>query len=273
MNEKCVERIHPMHPEESKGVALVMHGLNLKPDKMDSIITLLTHFDIDVLKVSLSGHGKNYKHTGHIGEDRARMKTFKTVSYDLWIKETCQAYDIAEKMSREKHVPLFLVGYSLGGLLGIDLFASFSAGDFNRMVLLAPALCIHPLYYAVKFLLPFPKLVIPSFSSASYRANFGTPVAAYHVLFETIEHFRQNMTPKLNIPTIVIIDPKDELVPYEKLEQIIKSRGFDHWELHVLKKNEKDAKKKPHHLIIDEATAGKDSWNKMTHLIVRHLLG
>lgn len=41
----------------------------------------------------------------------------------------------------------------------------------------------------------------------------------------------------------------------------------------VLKKSEKDAKKIPHHLIIDESTAGKDSWKKIRHLIIRHLLG
>jgi esterase/lipase len=272
-NEKCVDRIESIHPDRSKGVALVIHGLNLKPDKMDSIITLLTHSDIDVLNMSLSGHGKNYCQQGLSDERKARMETFKTVSYDLWIKETYQAYDIAEKISREKHVPLFLVGYSLGGLLGIDLFATFSAVYFNRMVLLAPAFCIHTLYYTLKFLLPFPKLVIPSFSCASYRANFGTAVAAYHVLFETIEHFHKNMTSKLNIPTIVIIDPQDELVPYERLKRIIKSRSFDQWELHLLKKSENDAKKKPHHLIIDESTVGKDSWNKMKHLIIRHLSG
>jgi esterase/lipase len=273
LNENCIEWIQSIHPDISKGVALVIHGLNLKPDKMDSIITLLTHFDIDVLRLSLSGHGKNYHRIAHINERDARMETFKSVSYDLWIRETSQAYDFAEKMSREKHVPLFLVGYSLGGLLGIDLLAAFSAAYFNRMVLLAPALCIHTSYYAVKFLLPFPKLVIPSLSSASYRANFGTPVAAYHALFETIENLRQNMIPKLNIPTIMIIDPKDEFVPYAGLERIMKSRGFNQWELHLLKKIEKDAKKKLHHLIIDESTVGRNSWNKMKHLIIRHLLG
>jgi esterase/lipase len=272
MDEKFAERIQSVHPNRSKGVALVIHGLNVKPDKMDSIITLLIHSGIDVLKVSLSGHGKNYNHTGHIDESKARMETFKRVSYELWMKETYQAYDLAEKMSREKHVPLFLVGYSLGGLLGIDLFSTCSTVYFNRMVLLAPPLHVHALYYALKFLLPFPKLVIPSFTSASYRANFGTPAAAYHVLFEAIEYFHHNMRPELNIPTIVIIDPQDELVPYERLERTIKSRSLDQWKLYLLKKSEKDAKRKPHHLIIDESMVGKGSWDRMKHLIIRHLL-
>jgi esterase/lipase len=272
LNEKCFERIQSIHPDRSKGVALVIHGLNLKPDKMDAIINLLTHSDIDVLNVSLSGHGKNYNPKEPMNESSARMATFKTVSYELWTKETYLAYDIAEKMSREKHVPLFLVGYSLGGLMGVNMFASYSDAHFNRMVLLAPALRIHTIYYLIKCLFPFPKLVVPSFSSASYRANFGTPVAAYHVLFEAIEHIHQTMTSKLNIPTIVIIDSQDELVPYERLIRIIKSKDFNQWKLHLLKKSKKVAKEKPHHLIVDESMVGKDSWDGMKRLIIRHLL-
>ncbi|MEJ2659050.1 MAG: alpha/beta hydrolase, partial [Desulfobacterales bacterium] len=233
---------------------------------------LLTHSNICVLNVSLSGHGKNFGQKQHIVERKARMETFKTVSYELWIKETYQAYGIAEKMSRKKHVPLFLVGYSLGALMGADLFASYTGVCFNRMVLLAPALCIRKMYYGLKCLFPFPKLVIPSLLSTSYRSNFGTPVAAYHVLFEAIEHFRQNVTPKLNVPTIVIIDPQDEFVPGERLKHIINSKRFDQWKLHLLKKGEKHAKKGPHHLIVDESTTGLDSWNEMKHLIIQHLL-
>jgi hypothetical protein len=62
------------------------------------------------------------------------------------------------------------------------------------------------------------------------------------------------------------------LVSYERLKQLIKSNGFDQWELQLLKKSEKDAKKKPHHLIIDESAVGIDSWDTMEYLIIRHLL-
>ncbi len=41
----------------------------------------------------------------------------------------------------------------------------------------------------------------------------------------------------------------------------------------LLKKSEKNAKKIPHHLIIDESTAGEDAWKQMKHLIIRHLAG
>jgi hypothetical protein len=41
------------------GVALVIHGLNTRPDKMESIIAKLNDFGIDCLNLSLRGHGEN----------------------------------------------------------------------------------------------------------------------------------------------------------------------------------------------------------------------
>jgi hypothetical protein len=73
--------------DEIKGVALVIHGLNLRPDKMQPIISVLTESGIDVLGLSLRGHGENYTHHAGIKEDQARLEAFKAVSFPLWIKE------------------------------------------------------------------------------------------------------------------------------------------------------------------------------------------
>ena len=271
-NKYCIEWIKSIHPGKINGVALVVHGLNLRPDKMESIIAPLTDFCIDVLNLSLRGHGKNYAQKANLNSKKARMETFKTVSYEYWIKETHLAYNLAEKRSREKQVPLFLIGFSLGGLMGVDLLASYPDVVFNRMVLLAPALCIYRIYYLAKVLSPFPKLVIPSMVNRSYCSNRGTPAAAYHALLEAIEHFNKNMTQKLNVPTIIFIDEKDELVSYQRLKHIIKNAGLHQWRLHPVKKKTTGAKEALHHLIIDESSIGKDAWNEMKGLIIHHLL-
>jgi len=271
-HEDGVEWIKSIHPDRVNGVALVIHGLNLRPDKMESIITLLTHSYIDVLNLSLRGHGKNYVQKATFGNSIARMETFKTVSYKLWIKETNRAYGLAENRAREKQVPLFLIGFSLGGLMGATLFASYPDVYFDRMVLLSPALYIYKIYYLAKLLSPFPKLVIPSFFTKSYCSNRGTPMAGYNALFEAIEHFKKNMAQKLNVPTIIFIDKQDELVPYRKLKRIIKNGELHQWRLHPVKKNTTGTNRKMHHLIIDESSIGKDAWNKMSGRIIHHLL-
>ena len=271
-NEDCVEWINSIDPDRIKGVALAIHGLNLRPDKMECIIALLSDAYIDVLNLSLRGHGKNYAQKAGVDGSKARMETFKTVSYEHWIKETHQAYSLAEKRSRKKQVPLFLIGFSLGGLMGTTLFASHPDVYFNRMVLLAPALTIFKIYYLAKLLFPFQKLVIPSFFMKSFCANRGTPVAAYNALFEAIGHFNKNMTKKLNVPTIIFIDKQDELVSYQKLKRVVKNGGLHQWRLFPVKKHITSAKEKMHHLIIDESSIGKNAWNEMRRLIINHLL-
>ena len=110
--------------EEIKGVALVIHGLNLRPDRMQTIISVLTESGIDVLRLSLRGHGENYAHHAGIDEDQARLEAFKAVSFPLWMNEAYLAYTQVRKRATQKKVPLFFVGFSIGGLIGLDLFAS-----------------------------------------------------------------------------------------------------------------------------------------------------
>ena len=271
-NEDSIEWIKSIHQDRINGVALVIHGLNFRPDKMESIIALLTHSCIDVLNLSLLGHGKNYAQTASVDGSKARLEAFKTVSYKLWIKETYLAYGLARKRSREKQVPLFLIGFSLGGLMGATLFASYPDVYFNRMALLAPAIYIHKIYYLAKLLSPFPRLVIPSLLMGSYCSSRGTPMAAYNALFEGIEHFNKNMDQKLNVPTVIFIDKQDELVSYRRLKRNIRNKGLHQWKLHPVKRYTKGSKEKMHHLIIDESSIGKEAWNEMRWHIIHHLL-
>ncbi len=259
-------------PDNINGVALVIHGLNLRPSKMESIIKLLTDSGIDVLNLSLRGHGQNYFHEKDVDTREARMEAFKTVSYKLWMDETHRAYVHARKRGDEKKAPLFLVGFSMGGLMGADLLVSHGDVRFDRMVLLAPALDIHGLHYVAKLLSLFPGLVLPSFTSKSYLANNGTPMAAYNALFETIQHFNQHVGAKLNVPTIIFIDPKDELVSYRKLKQRVEKESLDRWQIRLLEKGKTGVQEKMHHLIIDEPSVGTDTWNQIKSVMIEHLL-
>jgi len=259
-------------PDNINGVALVIHGLNLRPSKMESIIKLLTNSGIDVLNLSLRGHGQNYFHEKGVDTREDRMEAFKTVSYKLWMDETHRAYDHARKRSDEKKVPLFFVGFSMGGVMGADLFASHPDVRFDRMILLAPALDIHGIHYVAKLLSPFPGLVLPSFTSKSYLANNGTPMAAYNALFETIQHFNQHVGAKLNVPTIIFIDPEDELVSYRKLKQRVEKESLDRWQFRLLEKGKTGVQEKMHHLIIDEPSVGMDTWNQIKSVMIEHLL-
>lgn len=263
----------PRNPAQPlRAVALVIHGLNLRPAKMNAVINHLNAAGIDALRVSLSGHGQNYKKIDGRSASEARLETFKTVTYQGWFDETYRAYRQARARSEKEKVPLFFVANSYGSLIGIDVLITKPDVHFDKMVLFAPALKMHRRNHLIRLFSPFPKLVIPSFSPPAYLANKGTPMAAYNTLFETLNHFEKNIQPKINIPTLIFIDPGDELISFSNLEAMVANRPFHQWQIHRVEKTATGKAAKIHHLIIDPESTGGDVWQSMMDRTVRHLL-
>ena len=253
-----------------KGVALVVHGLNFKPERMQSIIAELNDAGIDVLNISLSGHGNNYLRNPHLSDDEARLESFQTVTYRLWLEEIYTAYLRVRQRAYKKRVPVSFVGYSLGGLMGCDLLLLQHDVSYDRMVLFAPALSITVEGYLLKALMPFPNMVIDSLSPIYYRSNMGTPMAAYKSLFEAVDHFNKNANDKLNIQTLIFIDEKDEFVPFMKLNEIITLRKLDRWRVHVVRKDSHIGENVSYHLIIDKDSVGPHMWKQIQETIKKH---
>jgi alpha-beta hydrolase superfamily lysophospholipase len=258
--------------EKLNGVALVIHGLNGRPDKMESIIAAMTAAGIDCLNLSLRGHGENYSRLSDTDSEEARMRAFKSASYRLWRTETYQAYLEVKKRSNRYGTCLFFVGFSMGGLFGVDLFTSNTYITFDKMVLLAPALKMHNRNYLLKTMSPFPGLVVPSFGPRAYRANKGTPMAAYNALFEASGHFEENLDPKINVPTVVFIDAQDELISFSGLQEMITNQKLDQWKIHPVKKDKTATEIEMHHIIIDEPSVGKHMWKEIEDTTIAHLL-
>jgi alpha-beta hydrolase superfamily lysophospholipase len=260
------------NPEKLNGVALVIHGLNGRPDKMESIIAEMTASGIDCLNLSLRGHGENYSQLNDTDSAEARMQAFKSVSYQLWRTETYQAYQQVKKRSNRYGTCLFFVGFSMGGLLGVDLFTSNPYIKFDKMVLFAPALKMHNRNFLLKTMSPFAGLVVPSFAPGSYRANKGTPMAAYNALFEASKHFEKHLDPKINVPAVVFIDKQDELISFSGLKNMIRKQNLDQWNLHPVKKDRTATEIEMRHIMIDEASVGKHMWKEIVDTTITHLL-
>lgn len=259
-------------PAKLNGVALVIHGLNGRPDKMEPIIAAMTAAGIDCLNLSLRGHGENYAQPGNTDSEEARMRAFKSASYRIWRAETYQAYLAAKKRSTRYGTCLFLVGFSMGGLLGVDLFTSNPYIKFDKLVLFAPALKMHRRNYLLKTMSPFPGLVIPSLGPGDYLANKGTPMAAYNALFDASGHFEKHLDPKINVPTVVFIDEQDELISFSGLQDMIRHQILDQWKIHPVKKDRTATQIKMHHIIIDEVAVGKHMWKEIKDTAITHLL-
>ena len=261
-------------PGELNGVTLVIHGLNLRPDRMKPIISVLTEAGLDVLGLSLRGHGANYAHRDDMDAATARLESFKNVSYPLWINEAYLAYLQVQKRAQQQNVPVLLTAFSVGGLIGLDLFASNADVQFDKMVLLAPAISLRATIYLERALSPFPRLVIPSLADDAYLANIqGTPVAAYNALFDALYHFEDSAGSKLNVPTLVFIDEQDEFIPLWGLKKQVEEKSLDQWKFYIVQKEENVGAGAFHHHIIDASSTGKVVWQDMMAATTRHLLG
>ena len=241
---------------------------------MGPIINNLTRSGVEVLGVSLRGHGDNYAHQDDVDGDTARLESFKNVSYPLWVNEAYLAYLQAQKKAQQQNIPVFLTAFSIGGLIGLDLFASRADVKFDKIVLFAPAISLRATIYLERAVSPFPRLVIPSLADDAYLANIkGTPVAAYNALFEALYHFENNAGPKLNVPTLIFIDEQDEFIPLGGLKKLVEKHHLHQWEIYIVQREEEMGTGTFHHHIIDASSTGQEVWRNMMTATTKHLLG
>ncbi|MEZ4862589.1 MAG: alpha/beta fold hydrolase [Caldilineaceae bacterium] len=276
-----------------QGVALVIHGLNLKPARMQPLINELQRMGIATVLCSLRGHGKNYTPTPNLSAEEARLRSFQQVSAALWRAEVLDAYAQAAHYADAQQCPIYLVAFSLGALLGCELGANTPAVHFDSMALFAPALAIQPLAHLLRLLTRWPRLTIPSLSDPLYRANRATPLAAYGALFHTLAKLRQQPLTRLNVPTLVFIDPQDELVSYRGLQRLIQRKALTAWRIQPLTARTAPGKNRQRslralyrrivnrpqlgaidastacyrHLIVEPTCVGTAAWEEMVELL------
>jgi esterase/lipase len=241
-------------PAAIVGVTLVVHGLNLKPSKMLALADALVAENQGVVLVSLAGHGKDEKEFGKVTRER-------------WLSDVVEGYQEAVVKAKAKGVPVHFLGFSLGGLLGVDLLASGKV-QFTKMVLLAPALRVHARSRLIRLARILGRsFVIPSRSPEDYRAHSGTTVAAYEALFESIDALPDSSFESVNVPTRVFVDPDDELVSADKIKELMKKQNLTNWQFNSVDANKSQTSPKYHHLIIDSKSLGEAEWQKLISAI------
>lgn len=240
-------------------VVMVVHGLNLKPNAMDSINKLLEKHDYTVIPISLQGHANQ--------DEEQRLQNFEQVTPQKWLKDIGQGFKKAKDLNKGD---IHFVGFSLGGLLGVYALAKDEV-DFKKMILLAPAIKIRTKSYLLQIFSWWNELTFPSFSPKKYKANWGTPMSAYNSLFQIIEEVDQLPQNKVNIPTLVISDPEDNLTDPEQIKVWIKQNKLYNWKQIKVKQRPQNEYIFNHHLIIDKYTAGLHTWDKISATIINFL--
>jgi esterase/lipase len=254
----------PAGASTASAVALVIHGLNVNPLRMDPLAHELNRWGVATLRCTLSGHADS------LPAGEARLASLRRVTYGLWRDEAAAAYRVAAQQAEHRSVPVVLVAFSLGALIGCTAALHNAHIRFARLVLFAPALRIRRRSRILELLSRWPQLVVPSLTPAAYRANPGTPMAAYNALYAARRDFERLAGPRLDIPTLVFADPRDEMVSYSGLRQLIAQHGLAQWQLQAVDKAP-DATTRYHHLLIDRESVGDAAWRQMMAQMRSHL--
>lgn len=264
-NVGCMSTIRwspSQNPPPVRGVALAIHGLNYDPTRMQPVADCLAAIGYDCLTLSLHGHGENYVPLPGVEADVARLCSFARVTFDLWRDEAHTAYVMARARADQFNVPLLLTGYSLGGLMLCALLATRPDVQADRLLLFAPSLAVVPGDLLFRLAERLPRGVLPSVSPREYRANRGTPGAAYAALYTGIHALSECEMDRLNVPALVFIDPQDELVSYKGVAAI--AEGLSNWRLYRVQKSDGKNGRTYHHLVIGGTAVGESAWDAIT---------
>lgn len=240
-------------------VVLLVHGLNQKPSKLAEIVDLFYRKGIPVFRLTLKGHGG------------ASFRDMMEVSPNDWLENfetACR--EIKDRYPTAVNV---LVGYSLGGLVSQYYQLNEGKSFFDRQILIAPALVARKYVTLIRPFLRFTDR-IPSRAPVDYRANKqGTSSAAYRSMFFMMKRVsKMKHFPSINIETLVLISPGDEVVSYRGIKRLISRGNLNQWKISPIVKREREVLDFDyHHLIIDRASLGEKGWLYFSGEIVRFL--
>lgn len=242
-------------------VAVVAHGLNLRPSRMKDVSQALQALGGEVIQVGLPGHRG-------FGPDEA------TEPYVAWVGHLKAALCAANKIARDKSIPLVFVGFSLGGALYLDILGQQADPAFkvDAMVLFAPAISLRFYTYLIKAFYIFgDDYYLNSRSPEGYRFSAGAKMKHYKSLFRTIDNVHFRASASYNIPTLVIVDPDDELVSARGIRKFISQNQLDQWQVREVSNAESTLKDKLHHLVIGEEALGTATWRQVRRDFLVHI--
>ncbi|MEP7345981.1 MAG: alpha/beta fold hydrolase, partial [Gemmatimonadaceae bacterium] len=226
---------------ECKVVVLVAHGLNLRAHALRDLYEPLRERGATIVVLRLRGHA------GDSVGDAPVLEEWKTIDATVWVEDWRESARVAEELATSRGVPLAFLGYSLGALIHIYGLATSdrAVNPFQRQVLLAPAVRVRHRTRLVLLFRPLGmRFIVPSLTPVEIRSHGGTSVAAYRSLFGYEAAMSMIEAPtRIKIPTLVLMDPGDELVSQRRISEWIERNGLrPEWRMVALTKDSATAK-------------------------------
>ena len=238
-----------------RGVAIVTHGMNLRPERMEDFARFLASIGYDALCPAF---------TGHAGSN----KEYLEVKAESWEADARRFHALAAERARAAGgVPLVLVAYSFTAAV---FQAMAEELRFDRRIYLAPALATKSWYRGVIwFAETFRGFTYPSMNMKEYQVHPRSGslpfVALDHFLTRWVKAERRAEA----APTLILMDPKDELLSYPRIMAYADERP--HWRVERVSVAGSTLPRKFHHLIVDEPSLGAEEWGRATGVVAEFL--
>ena len=232
-----------------RGVILVVHGLNNKPELMQPLIAELTASGFHALRLSLVREGTDLE--------------------QHWRQQLEAAY--CEAGRRFPDLPRSAAAYSMGAALVTDFMARFPDHRLQSAVLFAPALSLPKFTALLRPLLPLRVLGLglPSFAPGDYTAKPFTSLRAYQGLYNVIDGLRstEDVSGLAKPRVLVLMRPNDELVSFTGLQRWIAARQLSKWKLEALSSQCAGVHRFAHLIMLPESL-GDEEWRRMSEKTV-----
>lgn len=264
----CVRPAEPIPPDPSetprwtfstenapRGVFLVAHGLNLRPSALDPLCGFLASRGYHSYRMTLKGHNEPVTNAFDVAD---------------WQRELVTSYTTAR--ARFPGLPVYVLGFSIGGLLLTNMFdTNPSLPTPHGMILLAPAISLNTLIDVSTALQIPPPLTwsIPNLAPRAYRRYELTPLFWYSnalALYTTMDSIKNEARLK-QIPTLIVLNPKDELVSEGGTRRWVEEHHLaPEWRIETIHPDTPERFLKEH-VILDRKSLGAAEWKKLQLMI------
>ncbi len=253
----------PSSTNPVKGYALLVHGLNNKPEVMDDLGLYMLTLGIESFRLALTGHKGDPEEMRH-------------VSTSDWQRDVYQGFCLVYEKAKKSGLPLYLIGYSLGGMIPLEIMGEPTGTPvvFTKQILFAPALATHWYVQGIRIFVIFgDDYLIPARVPKEYIVNKGASVIAYKNLDSLLDTLKaQKKSEGISQKTLIFLDPDDELISSKGLLAFINSKNLHPaWTLRFIQDRDSSFRPLYHHLIIDQRSLGPKTWESVKNNIALFL--
>lgn len=227
-----------------KFYSIVAHGMNLHPARMGEFEKMLQNWGGGTYNLVFRGHRP--------GE----VDLYNTAQTEHWFSDLDRAFGYYK--ANYSDLPLFYLGYSLGGLVGVSYLQKneeFKTA-MKKMVLVAPALAPRDYLVWIARTTGYPNVPVPSLNIKNYNVHKWSSIRVNNEIYKLIKGLR----PPKSSEALVLLNRKDELISYAGTAKFIQDRELQNWKIYDLKPARSWRQPMPQHLIVDEKTMGKKAW-------------